>query len=82
MDVLKLVLYKNYVIPKGTTLVSNIHTLHSSSDTFPEPDKFIPERFLNDSRSMYACGNGNVHNRDQFVFGWGRRICPGIYLVR
>lgn len=77
-----IVLYKNYVIPKGATLVCNIHTMQSSSDTFPDPDKFIPERFLNDSRSMYACANGNIQNRDQFVFGWGRRICPGIYLVR
>jgi cytochrome P450 len=81
MNAFILVLYRNYVIPKGTTLVSNIHTLHSSSDTFLEPEKFIPERFLNDSRSMYACGNGNIQNRDHFGFGFGRRICPGIYLV-
>ncbi|RCI06100.1 hypothetical protein CU098_013289 [Rhizopus stolonifer] len=75
------VVYKNYIIPKGTVLLSNIHTLHNDSNTYPEPEKFIPERFLGDSRSIYACSNGNIQNRDQFVFGWGRRMCPGIYLA-
>lgn len=36
---------------------------------------------MNDTRSMYASSNGNVQNRDHYVFGWGRRICPGIFLV-
>lgn len=62
-------------------MVSNIHTLHTDAGSFPEPEKFIPERFLDDSRSMYASSNGGVQNRDQFVFGFGRRICPGIALV-
>ena len=30
---------------------------------------------------MYASSNGAIQNRDHFAFGWGRRICPGIYLV-
>lgn len=80
-NLIKLVVYKNYIIPKGTILVSNVHSLHNDSTTFPDPEKFDPERFINDTRSMYASSNGNVQNRDHFIFGWGRRICPGIYLV-
>ncbi|KAI8375700.1 cytochrome P450 [Choanephora cucurbitarum] len=75
------VVYKNYIIPKDTVVLSNIHTLHSDSNTYVDPEKFMPERFLNDSRSIYACSNGQIYNRDQFVFGWGRRMCPGIYLA-
>ncbi|KAI9486152.1 MAG: cytochrome P450 [Benjaminiella poitrasii] len=75
------VVYKNYVIPKGTIMVSNIHTLHNDNTIFPEPEKFIPERFLNDTRTMYASGNSSIQNRDHYIFGWGRRICPGIYLA-
>ncbi|KAI8327318.1 cytochrome P450 [Blakeslea trispora] len=75
------VVYKNYIIPKDTIILSNIHAIHSDSNTYVNPEKFMPERFLNDSRSIYACSNGQIQNRDQFVFGWGRRICPGIYLA-
>ncbi|KAI7904795.1 cytochrome P450 [Cokeromyces recurvatus] len=75
------VIYKHFIIPKGTIMVSNIHTLHNDSTIFPHPEKFIPERFLNDTRTMYASSNGNIQNRDIYLFGWGRRICPGIYLA-
>ena len=43
-------------------------------DDFPEPDKFMPERYLtNDGRSM----NPNVRDPSTISFGFGRRICPG-----
>lgn len=75
------VVYKDYIIPKGHIIYVNVHTLHNDPQVFPEPEKFMPERFLNDTRSMYASSNGAIQNRDHFAFGWGRRICPGIYLV-
>ncbi|CAO3682084.1 unnamed protein product [Rhizopus stolonifer] len=79
--VLKDVAYKNYIIPKGHDIVINIHTLHNDPNVFLEPEKFMPERFLKDTRSMYASSNGNIQMRDHYAFGWGRRICPGIYLA-
>ncbi|KAG1462291.1 hypothetical protein G6F46_004333 [Rhizopus delemar] len=79
--VLKDVVYKDYIIPKGHIIYVNVHTLHNDPQVFPEPEKFMPERFLNDTRSMYASSNGAIQNRDHFAFGWGRRICPGIYLA-
>ncbi|KAI7866128.1 cytochrome P450 [Spinellus fusiger] len=66
---------------KGTTLLSSVYTLHRNSDSYPDPEKFIPERFINNKSTLYASANGNIKERDQYNFGWGRRICPGIYLA-
>lgn len=33
------------IIPKGTTISLVPYTLHRNEDTFPEPEKFDPERF-------------------------------------
>ncbi|CEG72390.1 hypothetical protein RMATCC62417_07956 [Rhizopus microsporus] len=73
--------YKDSLIPKGTILVSNLHTLHSDPNNFADADKFMPERYLDDTRSMYAASKGNYQTRDHYTFGWGRRICPGIYMA-
>jgi cytochrome P450 len=80
-NVFIIVIYKNYLIPKGSILVSNLHTLHFDENLYHQPEQFIPERFLENEKTLYANSNGNVNNRDQFIFGWGRRICPGIAIV-
>ncbi|KAG0746254.1 hypothetical protein G6F57_003810 [Rhizopus arrhizus] len=75
------IVYKDYVIPKGTVLISNNHTTNNDPNFFPEPEKFKPERYLGDIRSIYASSNGAIQSRENFSFGWGRRICPGIYMA-
>ncbi|KAI8876970.1 cytochrome P450, partial [Backusella circina FSU 941] len=70
-----------YIIPKGTIVLTSMRSLHENPDAYEDPEKFIPERFLNNTKSMYAAANGRVSERDHFNFGWGRRICPGIYLA-
>ena len=42
---------------------------------YPAPDKFVPERFLNE--------DGTVRDDPMLslVFGVGKRICPGRHLV-
>jgi cytochrome P450 len=44
-------------------------------EAYPEPDKFKPERFLND--------DGTVRDDPMLslAFGVGKRICPGRHLV-
>ncbi|KAI7871261.1 cytochrome P450 [Spinellus fusiger] len=55
--------------------------MHRNPDVYPDPDKFIPERFINNTSTFHVSSNGNIKERDQYNFGWGRRICPGIYLA-
>ena len=54
-------------IPAGTLLVPAIHLVHRRPDIYPEPDRFVPERFLDGSPPAHA-----------FIpFGGGRRRCLG-----
>ncbi|KAL3219182.1 hypothetical protein MRX96_030631 [Rhipicephalus microplus] len=35
-----------YTVPAGTTCMINIHSLHRNKEQFPDPESYIPERFL------------------------------------
>ncbi|GAW20575.1 hypothetical protein ANO14919_100830 [Xylariales sp. No.14919] len=61
-----------YFIPKGTSLLANAWWFTHDPAVYPNPSGFDPSRFL-----------GPNPNPDpaQFVFGYGRRICPGRYLA-
>ena len=78
---LHIVLYKDYLFPKNTMIIPLAYAIHKDPVRYPEPDKFKPERFIDDLKSMTASTVGNIAKRDHFVFGWGRRICPGAHLV-
>ncbi|KAG2196313.1 hypothetical protein INT47_009308 [Mucor saturninus] len=69
-----------YIIPKGATIISNMDSMHKSN-VYSEPEKFIPERFMTNLKTMQAAANGRFEERDHYNFGWGRRICPAIYLA-
>ncbi|KAG1458201.1 hypothetical protein G6F56_006452 [Rhizopus delemar] len=75
------VIYKDYVIPKGTVLFASMNTIHRDPDFYQDGDKFIPERYQDDTKTMYASSRGALKDRDHFTFGWGRRICPGIFVA-
>ncbi|EIW84442.1 PAH-inducible cytochrome P450 monooxygenase PC-PAH 6 [Coniophora puteana RWD-64-598 SS2] len=67
--------YRGYHIPKGSVIVPNVWAMTRNPEKYPSPSEFKPERFLDDE--------GNL-TRDEvdFVFGFGRRVCPGRYLAR
>ncbi|KAG1775727.1 cytochrome P450 [Suillus placidus] len=65
--------YDGHFIPKGTTVMCNIWAISRDERRYPDASRFMPERFLN--------VNGALTDDDPagFVFGLGRRACPGRY---
>ncbi|EXX59148.1 hypothetical protein RIR_jg12061.t1 [Rhizophagus irregularis DAOM 181602=DAOM 197198] len=56
-----------YKIKKGTQIFTNYIGVHMHEDHWNEPEKFNPDRFLND----------NIVKNSLLNFGGGIRICPG-----
>ncbi len=50
--------------------------LHDEA-TFPNPEAFIPERFLNPDGSLRT----TTREAELAAFGFGRRICPGRHMA-
>ncbi|ELU38334.1 cytochrome P450 [Rhizoctonia solani AG-1 IA] len=67
--------YRGYRIPAGSTLISNIYAITRDERIYPDPENFIPERF-----DANQPGPSPPNPRD-FVFGIGRRICPGNHIA-
>ncbi|CAN4094845.1 unnamed protein product [Withania somnifera] len=61
-------------IPKGSRVFVNAWSIGRDPDAWPEPEKFMPERFVD--------SNIDLRGRDfqLLPFGSGRRICPGLQL--
>ncbi|KAJ6611223.1 cytochrome P450 [Mycena sp. CBHHK59/15] len=73
-------IYKDYVVPKDTVVVLNTHALYHDPDVFEHPEVFNPDRFL---QSKHGTRPGmDIDFRDNFLFGGGRRICPGQWVAR
>ncbi|KAI0817856.1 putative cytochrome P450 [Xylaria sp. FL0064] len=74
--------YMGFRLPKGAVLVNNVYTIHRDAARYLRPDQFDPDRFKDDRQSFYdAAVNPDVSQRDQFAFGAGRRICPGMHVA-
>ncbi|KAI9001294.1 cytochrome P450 [Trametes punicea] len=67
--------YAGYFIPKDTIVIANVWRMLHDPETYPDPMAFKPERFVP--------GPGKEPEADprSMVFGFGRRICPGLQLA-
>nr|ANY58182.1 putative CYP719 [synthetic construct] len=65
-------------IDKGTVVMVNLYAIHHNPNIFPEPYKFMPERFLHGEEQ----NGGNIKEMEQSLlpFSAGMRICAGMEL--
>jgi cytochrome P450 len=74
--------YEGYLIPKNAGVVNNVWSINMDPVRHPDPRRFDPERYMNDFQNMAdSAANPDASKRDQFTFGAGRRICPGIHVA-
>ncbi|KAH7253445.1 cytochrome P450 [Fusarium solani] len=66
---------EGYFIPKGSMLFANVWHFTHDPEVYDQPMSFKPERFLPDE------GKEIAPDPHTFVFGFGRRICPGRILA-
>ncbi|KAG1855572.1 cytochrome P450 [Suillus subluteus] len=66
-------IYNGYFIPKGAIIAYNTWGVTRDEKRYPDASRFMPERFID--------VNGALTSDDpaQYIFGLGRRICPGRY---
>ncbi|XP_021945089.1 methyl farnesoate epoxidase [Folsomia candida] len=69
--------YDGYVIPKGTAITFNTYSVMRSKETWGDPDKFRPERFLNPDGGL-----NSLVDLIGISWGHGRRSCIGEILAR
>ncbi|KAI0365451.1 cytochrome P450 [Pilatotrama ljubarskyi] len=68
--------YRGAYIPKGTTVLANIHAMHHDESVYANPDEFNPDRFLPTPEKP-----DGEPDPARAAFGFGRRICPGRYFA-
>jgi len=67
-------IYRGYYIPQGSMILANLWAISHNELKYPNPDMFMPERFFLE--------DGTLNDDDvRWVFGFGRRICPGRHIA-
>ncbi|KAG9287330.1 hypothetical protein G9A89_008961 [Geosiphon pyriformis] len=70
-------IYQGYHIPEGSVVVINAIGLNHDPDIYEEPEKFKPERFLDESGRLKA----TQYIYEPWAFSEGRRSCIGSALA-
>ncbi|XP_076441007.1 uncharacterized protein LOC143280261 [Babylonia areolata] len=67
--------FRDYVIPKGTTIIPNLSCVLQDPEIWGDPENFRPERFIDPDEKLIKL--------EEFIpFGAGRRMCLGESLAR
>ncbi|XP_055818326.1 cytochrome P450 71AU50-like [Solanum dulcamara] len=64
----------DFFVQKGSRIIVNVYAAQRDPKAWPEPDKFLPERFVESSVDLRG------HDFQLLPFGSGRRSCPGMQL--
>lgn len=68
------IIWNNYLIPKGSTVIGSVWSIGRDPQYFPDPDRFNPQRWINEDGKIRE-------DLRTFVFGFGRRVCPGQHIA-
>ncbi|KAF5314830.1 hypothetical protein D9619_007202 [Psilocybe cf. subviscida] len=64
-----------HLIPKGSMIMTNTWAISRDESRHVDPEAFNPDRFFDK--------DGNLNDDDSnYVFGFGRRMCPGRHMAR
>ncbi|XP_025097333.1 cytochrome P450 2J6-like [Pomacea canaliculata] len=67
--------FGGYTIPKGTLVIPNLDSVMRDPETWGDPDRFRPERFIGE--------DGKLWRQEEFIpFSMGRRVCLGETIAR
>lgn len=66
--------WRDYVIPKGTTVMGNVWAVCRDPEYFPDPEAFNPQRWLTEDGKL-------KEDMKSYPFGFGRRVCPGQHMA-
>ncbi|KAK7052512.1 cytochrome P450 [Favolaschia claudopus] len=69
--------YRGMFIPKGSLIFGNVWAITRDETLFPNASAFLPERYLEKMDPALA----KKRDPRSYVFGFGRRRCPGANLV-
>ncbi|KAK7047097.1 hypothetical protein VNI00_006761 [Paramarasmius palmivorus] len=68
------IIWGDYCIPKGATVIGNVWSVGRDPAYFPDPETFNPQRWLT--------SEGKIRDDiKSYPFGFGRRVCPGQHMA-
>uniref|UniRef100_A0A0E0M6T3 Cytochrome P450 n=1 Tax=Oryza punctata TaxID=4537 RepID=A0A0E0M6T3_ORYPU len=75
---------QGHVVPKGSTILVNLWAVHRDAEAWPEPNRFLPERFMLRQHGQEAADHalGTATTEFELIpFSAGRRVCLGLPLA-